>query len=135
VAQSHSRTILLVEDEAAVRQFTQAALSEAGFRVIATKSGPECLRAAEFVLESVDLLISDVVMPEMGGSDVAARLLERRPALKVLYVSGYPDKVLLQSRKTETGLNFLQKPFKLQELISKVEELTGESTTPELESG
>jgi two-component system cell cycle sensor histidine kinase/response regulator CckA len=133
VAQSHSRTILLVEDEAAVLQFTRTALSKAGFRVIATSSGAECLRAAELVLDSVDLLISDVVMPEMSGPEVVARLLERRPDLKVLYVSGYPDKILLPDSKTKNSLNFLQKPFKPDELISKVRELTGEHTATRLE--
>jgi two-component system cell cycle sensor histidine kinase/response regulator CckA len=74
-------------------------------------------------LEQVDLLIADVVMPTMGGPALAKRLLQVRPDLKVIFVSGYADEAIGDRRMLENGASFLQKPFTLEDLLLKVREV------------
>ena len=77
-------------------------------------------------LESIDLLIADVVMPIMGGPALAKRLLHSRPDLKVIFVSGYADEAIGDRRMLEDGASFLQKPFTLEDLLKKVREVLAE---------
>jgi two-component system cell cycle sensor histidine kinase/response regulator CckA len=117
-----SGTILLVEDQAAIRQAVREVLSEAGHRVLAADNGRAALQLVENNDHGIDLLITDVVMPEMSGPELAAQLSRSRPGLTTLYFSGYTDHVLLHWA-IEQGTAFLQKPFLPESLLRKVDEL------------
>jgi PAS domain S-box-containing protein len=121
-------TILLVEDQAAIRMLAEDVLSEAGHRVLAAGAGPAALRLAEKCNDTIDLLITDVVMPEMSGPDLAAQLIRSRPGLTVLYISGFTDHALLHPGAIEAGTVFLQKPFLPAALLGKVDELLRANT-------
>ncbi|HLJ89233.1 MAG TPA: PAS domain S-box protein, partial [Candidatus Angelobacter sp.] len=111
--------ILLVEDEADLRHANAEFLISLGYSVTCAASGPEALQVAGRY-EGIDLVISDVVMPKMSGREFADRLLQDRPNTKVLFVSGYADDVVLQAGISTLGTPFLQKPFSLKQLGSKV---------------
>jgi CheY-like chemotaxis protein len=98
-------------------------LSEAGHQVISAGNGRAALRMLEQHRDRIDLLITDVVMPEMGGPELAAHLASSRPDLAVLYMSGYTDHALLHRGVIEQGTAFLQKPFLPEALLKKVDEL------------
>jgi signal transduction histidine kinase len=123
-------TILLVEDQAIVRMLEEDTLAADGHQVLSAGSGLAALKLAEAYHAKIDLLITDVVMPEMSGPDVAARLTQVRPGLIVLYTSGYSDHALLRGGVFEAGTAFLQKPFLPQALIDKVQELLGVEPSP-----
>ena len=116
-------TILLVEDQAAIRMLAEDVLMEAGHRVLAASSGRAALELLKNHDEHIDLLVTDVVMPEMSGPELAAQLSEARSDMIVLYVSGYTDHVLLHRGAIEQGTAFLQKPFLPESLLLKVDEL------------
>jgi PAS domain S-box-containing protein len=121
--------ILLVEDEAELRSVNAEFLSSLGYRVSCAGSGPEALQlAAEN--NQIDLVISDVVMPKMSGREFADRLLQSRPGIKLLYVSGYADDVVLQSGIPTQGMIFLQKPYTLRQLARKVQSLLSVASRP-----
>jgi two-component system cell cycle sensor histidine kinase/response regulator CckA len=113
--------ILLVEDEADLRNVNAEFLTAIGYSVLCASSGPEALKLASET-GTIDLVISDVVMPKMNGREFADCLLRVRPDTKVLFVSGYADDVVLHTGLTR-GLPFLQKPFSLKQLGTKVHEL------------
>ncbi len=114
--------ILLVEDEAELRSANAEFLTSIGYSVICASSGPEALK---LVREAgpIDLVISDVVMPKMNGREFADCLLRVRPNTKLLFVSGYADDVVLHTGLSTQAMPFLQKPFSLKQLGSKVSEL------------
>jgi CheY-like chemotaxis protein len=114
--------ILLVEDEIELLDSSAEFLRSIGYSVRCASSGPEAL---ELVAEipQIDLVISDVIMPKMNGRQFADRLLAVRPNTKVLFVSGYPDDVILETDMPVTGTPYLQKPFSLKQLGYKVREL------------
>ena len=116
-------TILLVEDQAAIRMFVEDVLSGAGHHVLAAGSGPAALRLVEKYPNHIDLLITDVVMPGMSGPELAAQLTRLRPNSAVLYISGYSDHALLHRGVIEKGVSFLQKPFLPETLVIRVDEL------------
>lgn len=116
-------TILLVEDQAAIRMLLEDVLSEAGHRILAAADGRAALELATEYTGAVDLLITDVVMPEMSGPDLASRITPLRPSVIVLYMSGYTDHALLHRGAIEQGAAFLQKPFLPESLLSKIDEL------------
>jgi two-component system, cell cycle sensor histidine kinase and response regulator CckA len=109
-------TILLVEDETSVRRFTCDALEAQGYRVVAVSNGAEALQALLAPVHPFDLMITDLVMPTMGGKELAERARALHPHLPVLFVSGY-------AARGDGGLPFLQKPFGPFELSRKVREL------------
>ena len=115
-------SILLVEDETELRNANAEFLTAIGYSVISASNGPEALRMASNT-GSIDLVISDVVMPKMSGREFADRLLLIHPNTKLLFVSGYADEVMLQSGFPMNGIPFLQKPYSLRQLGSKVQEL------------
>ena len=115
-------TLLLVEDEDGVRELIHEWLSAHGFTVWAAEDGHRAMEVAEQI-EQIDLLIADVVMPTMGGPALAKRLLQARPDVKVIFVSGYADEAIGDRRMLEDGASFLQKPFTLEELLVKVREV------------
>jgi CheY-like chemotaxis protein len=119
---SGRETILLVEDEAAILEIATIMLRELGYNVLATPRISEALELAAQHAGKIQLLITDVVMPEMNGSDLAARILPLSPGLKHLFMSGYTADVIAQQGIIDRGLNFLQKPFTIAQLAAKVRE-------------
>ena len=117
-------TVLLVEDDDQVRAFVRTLLMNDGYKVIEARTGEEGLRAAE---ESghIDLLLADMLLPELSGSDLAERLLERRPGLKVLFVTGYVEGDIVQRCIRDLGASFLDKPFLPSALLQRVREAIG----------
>jgi len=116
-------TILLAEDEAAVRRIARIALERHGYRVIEAAEGRAAFDAAERHDGRIDLLVTDVVMPELGGRDLADRLRERRPGIGVLFLSGYIEDEIVREGISASGATFLQKPFSTLDLVRKVRAL------------
>jgi two-component system cell cycle sensor histidine kinase/response regulator CckA len=111
-------TILLVEDEPAVRQLFSQALTRAGYAVHEARNGQEAMKLFDQHGESIDLVLTDMRMPYMGGAELAHHLRGRRQALKLLCISGYPGSV-----DADLGTDFLAKPFSRDELLAKVREV------------
>jgi signal transduction histidine kinase/CheY-like chemotaxis protein len=112
--------ILVIEDEDAVRQLVESLLTNAGYTVLALDDAGHALRLSKSDMSDVDLLVTDMVMPGMSGPDVAAQLVQVRPELKVLYVSGYTEHPSITEGKLPDRTSWLQKPFTRDELLSKV---------------
>jgi len=119
-----TETILLVEDEASVRELAARALREYGYTVLEAANGEKALRLVEGQPElEIDLLLTDVVMPLLGGQRLARQLNATRPALKVLFMSGYTDNAILNHNLLESDIAFLQKPFLPAALACKVRDV------------
>ncbi len=119
-----SETILLVEDDELVRDLATRLLEQQGYRVLKATNGQEALRVArEHVGETIHLLLSDIVMPQMGGKELGDWLKISRPNVKVLYTSGYADNAIVHQGVLDPGTHFLQKPFSLKTLSHKVREV------------
>ena len=111
-------TILLVEDEPAVRQLFATALARAGYRVHEARNGQEALKVFDQHGDAIDLLLTDLRMPYMGGVELAQTLRARRSTLKLICVSGYAG-----SAETDMPSDFLAKPFSREDLLAKVREV------------
>ncbi|HUL00040.1 MAG TPA: PAS domain S-box protein [Nitrospirota bacterium] len=122
LAQGGTETILLVEDEPMILGLSKALLEELGYRVLPTKSPSEAIRLAKEHADKVHLLITDVVMPEMNGRDLAKRLQALFPGLKCLFMSGYTANAIAHQGVLDEGIHFMQKPFTLNDLAAKVNE-------------
>jgi CheY-like chemotaxis protein len=118
-----SETILVAEDEDGVRSLTREVLEKYGYTVLEAANGEEALKVAEHHDGPLDLLLSDVVMPRMGGPELAQALLAKRPTVKVLYMSGYTDHPMVRRGVVNAGVAFLQKPFTPTVLVSRVREV------------
>jgi CheY-like chemotaxis protein len=118
-------TILVVEDEAEVRSLMCEFLTPKGFRILEASDGTEALAVSAAHPGSIDLLLTDIVMPGMRGPDLARRLQAARPAMKVIYVSGYTRDAIL-GEEAQTSV-LLQKPFRLEELERHVKEAVSAS--------
>ena len=119
---SFPETILLAEDDPSVRRFTQRSLQQSGYTVLEAGNGKEALAAVEEYGGTVHLLVTDVLMPTMGGRELAERLTALRPGLRVLFISGYTrDEAVLQG--VRDGCHFLGKPFTQATLVRKVREV------------
>jgi len=116
-------TILLVEDELAVRSLARDVLQAQGYTVIEARDGRHALEICELRFGGIDLLLTDVVMPGIGGRELAARLAELRPAMPVIYMSGYTDTAVVQHGVLDPGTTFLQKPFTPDALARKVRQV------------
>jgi CheY-like chemotaxis protein len=116
-------TILLVEDEDAVRTLVRDALKATGYAVLEASHGHEALLICERHAGRIDLMVTDVVMPEMSGRELADRLAPVRPGLQVLYMSGYTDNAVVHHGVLDPGTTFLQKPFGPGVLLRKVREV------------
>jgi len=115
-----SETILLVEDEEAVRSLAQRILGLQGYRVFTASNGEEGLRLARQIAGKLDLLVTDVIMPVLGGRELAERLQEHQPGLKTLFISGYPDDALLRYGMERGKVQLLYKPFTAGEFARRV---------------
>ena len=119
-----SETVLLVEDDESVRDLATRLLEQQGYRVLKAANGQEALLVAkERVRETIHLLLADIVMPQMGGKELADWLKISRPNVKVLYTSGYADNAIVHHGILDPGTHFLQKPFSLKTLSHKVREV------------
>ncbi|HUF35844.1 MAG TPA: PAS domain S-box protein [Gemmatimonadales bacterium] len=121
--QGGKETILLVEDEPAVRSLAHRLLTERGYRVIAAADGTAALDLAGRHEGVIDLLMTDVVMPGMGGRELAERLLALRPATRVLYITGYTEDTVVRHGLVRSGLSFLEKPFRPDVLLARVRQV------------
>jgi PAS domain S-box-containing protein len=117
-----NETVLVVEDEDGVRELIHQVLVEQGYAVLTARHGRDALLLAERYERPIHLLVTDVVMPEMGGGELADRLTARRPDLKVLYISGYSNDEVLRRGVHDTGTRFLHKPFTSEGLVERVRE-------------
>ena len=115
-----TETLLLVEDEPAVRAATSEFLRLQGYSVLEAKDGIDALTAAREYPSSIDLLVTDVVMPNMSGGELARELGQFRPDTKFLFVSGYAGKTILDHKVVDLDTNFLQKPYSLKQLSLKI---------------
>jgi len=116
-------TILLVEDEEAVRIYAERVLFDCGYRVLTASNGEEAVRIAEKFLKEIDGLVTDVVMPRMSGRQVAEHLRLKKPELKILFMSGYTDDAVLRHGVLSAESAFLQKPFSAVALSQKVHDV------------
>ena len=121
--------VLVVEDERGVRQIVRSVLSGNGYKVLVASGGEEALAICAGYAGSIDLVITDVVMPRMSGREFVERLHAARPGLKVLYFSGYPDEILSREGVLQQGVRLLRKPFALAELQRRVREIIDERPT------
>ena len=120
-----TETILLVEDEESVRQLVRDTLDARGYHVLEAESGEAGLAVADGFKGTIDLVITDVVMPGISGRELVEQLAKSRPTTKVLYLSGYTEDAIVNDGSIEPGTAFLQKPFSLQSLSRKVREVLG----------
>jgi CheY-like chemotaxis protein len=118
-----TETILVAEDEDGVRSLTREVLEKYGYTVLEAANGEEALKVAERHQGPLHLLLSDVVMPRMGGPELAQELVARRPDVKVLYMSGYTDHPMVRRGVVNAGVAFLQKPFTPTLLVSRIREV------------
>jgi PAS domain S-box-containing protein len=126
-----TETILLVEDEANLRYLARQFLEKQGYRVIDAADGAVAMQVAVAHEGVIHLLLTDVIMPGMNGRELAQHILEIRPHVKVLYMSGYTENVIGRNGTLDAGVRLLQKPFTLHDLKSKVREVL-DSTPPEV---
>jgi two-component system cell cycle sensor histidine kinase/response regulator CckA len=115
-------TLVLAEDESATRELIARVLASSGYRVLEAANGRDALGFFEQPANHVDLLITDLVMPVMGGGELARKAMELSPRTKVLYISGFSDDPNVRQGVLE-GAAYLQKPFRLEILNCKVREL------------
>jgi len=116
-------TVLLVEDEESVRELVRVTLTSRGYKVLEAADGEAGLRLAEETKGPIDILVTDVVMPGIGGRELAKKLTALRPGISVLFLSGYTEDAIVTQGALKPGTAFLQKPFTLQNLAKKVREV------------
>jgi PAS domain S-box-containing protein len=123
--QKPSQTVLVAEDEAGIRALISKILRRQGYDVLEAENGKLALEIGGEPNRRIDLVISDVVMPEMGGRELVEQLRARRPGLKAVYISGYTDQPAIYADQLPPGTAYLQKPFTLGALLDKVKEVLG----------
>ena len=121
-----TETLLLVEDEAAVRSSARRLLERQGYTVLEARHGADALRIVEESGRQIDLVVTDLVMPEMGGKELAERLRTHRPALKVLFMSGYTEKAIAAGGVMPPNTGFVEKPFTVEQLMRRLREILDE---------
>jgi CheY-like chemotaxis protein len=116
-------TILLVEDEEAVRDLVRESLQQNGYTVLEAKDGTEALQISKRYKDPIHLLLTDVIMPGMNGRELAQGLASSHPDMKVLYMSGYTENAVVHDGVLDSGMALLQKPFTRDQLAKRVREL------------
>lgn len=130
IPQGGGETILLVEDEEAVRTLARLVLQAYGYNMLEASDGQDALRIAEGYKETIHLVVTDMVMPRMGGRELARNLARSRPKVPVLFMSGYTDDAVLRSGESEAGTAFVHKPIGPLALARKVRQLLDASGPP-----
>jgi CheY-like chemotaxis protein len=125
-----TETILLVEDEANLRYLARQYLEKQGYKVIEAADGAVAMQIAVAHEAVIHLLLTDVIMPGMNGRELAQRISEIRPNVKILYMSGYTENVIGHNGMLDAGIRLLQKPFNLRDLKSKVREVLDATAPP-----
>jgi PAS domain S-box-containing protein len=123
-----SETLLVLEDDAIVRETTCRLLERLGYQTLSAANGPEAIEVARAHDGAIQLLVADVVMPQMTGPEAYRELVAERPDLIVLYMSGYTDEAIARHGVLEDGIDYLEKPFTVQELATKVREMLDRET-------
>jgi CheY-like chemotaxis protein len=118
-----TETVLLVEDESQVRDLHVTMLRTLGYHVLEAADGEEALRLAASTPAPIHLLVTDVIMPRVGGHELARRIREVRPAIRVLFASGYAEDAIAHDGVLEPGIHLLSKPFSPQDLAIRVRAL------------
>jgi PAS domain S-box-containing protein len=116
-------SIIFVEDDNALRKLTQKMLEQMGYHVFAFEDGPHALKGVEKIHYPIDLLITDVIMPGMNGRELAEKIQNKRPEIEILYISGYTEDVLGNHGVLDKETHFLAKPFSIDELQKKIQEI------------
>jgi CheY-like chemotaxis protein len=123
-----TETILLVEDDEGVRSLLKDTLECSGYTVIAASFGEEAIELSATHPTAIDLLLTDVVMPGLGGREVAEKIQQQRPAIKVLFMSGYTDDLVLAHGVAQGNAAFIEKPFAAPKLLGRIRKvLSGQS--------
>jgi len=130
IVEPGSETILLVEDEANLRYLARQYLEKQGYKVIEAADGAVAMQIAVAHEKVIHLLLTDVIMPGMNGRELAQRISEIRPNVKILYMSGYTENVIGHNGMLDVGVRLLQKPFNLRDLKSTVREVLDATQTP-----
>ncbi|MCK5033067.1 MAG: response regulator, partial [Calditrichia bacterium] len=126
-------TILLVEDDEGVRNFAGLTLKNFGYKVYEGSTGRKALKLVKYKKLKIDLLITDIIMPEMNGKELAANIKKLIPSIQVLYTSGYIDDPIIRSSLADKKINFIGKPFSVNKLAKKVRKiLNQEHNRPEI---
>jgi CheY-like chemotaxis protein len=115
-----SETILIAEDEPDLRDLTRIFLEGYGYKVLEAESAAQAIQTADSFKGSIDLLLTDVIMPGMSGAQLAENILTKRPQTRIVYMTGYTDDMVVQHKVLEPGVNLLQKPFNRIDLALKV---------------
>ena len=123
MSQVGTETLLLVEDEAAVRSSVRRLLEWHGYTVLEARNGTDALRVYETYEGGIDLVLTDLVMPEMGGHELVERLRARRPGLRVLFMSGYAERAFISNGSIPQGTGYLEKPFTVETLMRRLREV------------
>jgi two-component system, cell cycle sensor histidine kinase and response regulator CckA len=116
-------TVLVIEDEPAMREVTRRILSRNGYRVITAANGREAIEVAADKASGIDVVLTDVVMPQMLGKEAAERIRALRPGVKVLFMSGYTQGLLDSQGVVAAGVNLIEKPFTEKSLLGKLREV------------
>jgi signal transduction histidine kinase/CheY-like chemotaxis protein len=127
IARGHNETVLVVEDEIAILRLVERLLKDLGYKVLVANSPIEAIAMAEHHPMEIDLLVTDVIMPELNGNDLANRLQSLFPKLRVLFMSGYTANIIVHRGVIKKDVSLIQKPFSKKELSVKVRELLTQS--------
>jgi CheY-like chemotaxis protein len=117
------QTLLLVEDEAPVRESVRRLLEWHGYTVIEAQSGADALRLYDDYSTGIDLVLTDLTMPGMGGFELVEQLRSRQPGLRVLFMSGYAERALTSNGAVPTGTGYVEKPFTVETLMQRLREV------------
>lgn len=120
---SEAKTVLVVDDEAKLRQIIRVGLAAEGFVVLEAGDAEEALRICKEHPDPIHLILIDVVLPRMSGLELAPRVVELRPEIQVILMSGYPDERILLHASLNPNVPFFHKPFTLDALVSKIQEM------------
>lgn len=118
-----TETVLLVEDEDQVKEIIRNVLIGYGYNVIDSSGGDEAFEKAENYKGQIHILITDIMMPDINGKELAEKIIAIRPELKVLFMSGYTDSSIVQNGVLESGISFINKPFDIPDFLKKLREI------------